>query len=119
MTKGEYIKTLASVKVDAEIVAKIENVYGATLPDVVKKIVSNAAETIFFDDDYRILSLGEIEDAENDLHVDFKAKGIIPLVDCGENDFIVYHFNDDIWSKFNIIDETVFKKQGSLDELLK
>ena len=42
----------------------------------------------------------------------------IPLIDCGENDFIVYHFVDKIWSKFNIIDETVFKK-NSLKELLK
>ena len=56
---------------------------------------------------------------KNDLHVSFRDKEIIPLIDCGENDFIVYHFMDKIWSKFNIIDETVFKKKNSLEELLK
>ena len=44
---------------------------------------------------------------------------MIPLADCGENDFIVYHFTDGSWSKFNIIDETEFKKRNALDEILK
>lgn len=52
------------------------------------------------------------------MHIAFKDKGIIPLVDCGENDFIVYHFKAKIWSKFNIIDETVFQKKR-FEELLK
>lgn len=119
MTKSEYIKTLPSVKLDEKKITKIENVYDTVFPEVVKKIISSAEETVFFDDDYRILSVAEIADAKNDLHVDFKSKGIIPLVDCGENDFIVYHFNDDIWSKFNIIDETVFKKKATLEDLLQ
>ncbi len=51
---------------------------------------------------------------KNDLHVSFKDKEIIPLIDCGENDFIVYHFMDKIWSKFNIIDETVLRRRTAL-----
>lgn len=118
MTKKEYIESLAGMEIDDVKAKKIEKIYGATLPDSVKKIISSVDNTIFFDDDYRMLSLSEIEDAEKDLHVEFRKKSIIPLVDCGENDFIVYHFNDKFWSKFNIIDETVFKKRNTIEELL-
>ena len=80
--------------------------------------ISGSNKTVFLDDNIRILSFDEIINAEKELHVDFKSNQIIPLVDCGENDFIVYHFFDKIWSKFNIVDETVFKKKNSLQELL-
>lgn len=119
MTRSEYISALEGLKIDSSKVSKLEKNYETSFSDVVKKIISNADETIFFDEAFRVLSFDEVEDAEKDLHVDFKNKGIIPLLDCGENDFIVYHFKDDIWSKFNIIDETVFKKKKSLAELLK
>lgn len=119
MTKKEYVDWLLAKKIDEMKVGKIQDIYGTELPDVVKKIISNNDESIFFDDDYRILSYQEVIDAKMDLHVDFKDKGIIPLVDCGENDFIVYHFNDGIWSKFNIVDETVFKKKNTIEELLE
>lgn len=119
MTKKEYMEQLPDKSIDAKKVEEIEAIYCTKLPEIVKKIVSNANESIFFDDDDRILSYKEIADAQVDLHVNFKSKGLIPLADCGENDFIVYHFNDGSWSKFNIIDETVFKKRNALDELLK
>lgn len=119
MTKKEYIEKLSEMKIDAAKVDKLEKLYGATFPESVRKIISNNDDTVFFDDDYRILSLSEIEAAEKELHVEFRAKNILPLIDCGENDFIVYHYNDDIWSKFNIIDEVVFKKKDAIEELLK
>lgn len=119
MTGKEYLKSLVSIKVNKEISKKIISVYSDNLPEIVLKIASNAKEPIFLDDDSRILSYDEMIDAEQDLRVQFKEKGIIPLVDCGENDFIVYHFENKIWSKFNIVDETVFKKKDSLEELLE
>ena len=39
-------------------------------------------------------------------------------MDCGENDFIVYHFKENYWSKFNIIDEVEFGKKETLREVL-
>lgn len=119
MNRADYIKELEKFTVDTKKVEIIEKKYNTSLSEVVKKIVSNSEESVFFDDDYRILSFAEIEDAESDLHVNFAEKGIIPIADCGENDFIVYHYNDDFWSKFNIIDDTVFKKQKSLEDFLK
>lgn len=87
------------------------------MPEIVKKIISSVDDTIFLEEDWRILSLSEIEDAEKDLHIEFGEKGILPLVDCGENDFIVYHFQDEIWSKFNIVDEVIFQKKNTIEEL--
>lgn len=118
MTGKEYLSSLESVKPDTKKVDKIISLYANNLPEIVLKIVSDSQEPVFLDDDSRVLSYDEIVDAENDLHVGFKEKGILPLVDCGENDFIVYHFADKTWSKFNITDETVFRKKNSLEELL-
>jgi len=118
MVRKDFLDYISSKKVDEKLVEKINSIYGGVFPELVNMIVSNSKETLFFDDEYRVLSYDEIADAEQDLHVDFKEKKIIPLIDCGENDFIVYHFEDNIWSKFNIIDETVFKKKASLGDLL-
>lgn len=118
MTSKEYIMLLNEHKNDSITVKKIEKKYGTTLPNIIKRIISCSDETVFLDNDYRILSVNEVENAENDLHVNFKEKGIIPIVDCGDNDFIVYHFNDDFWSKFNIIDEIIFKKKESFEDML-
>lgn len=119
MTKKEYLDQLSVKPVNSGMVDRIQEIYETELPDIVKKIISDSSKAIFFDDEGRMLSIEEIADAKQDLHVDFKDKGMIPLADCGENDFIVYHFQDDFWSKFNIIDETVFKKKDRLEELLK
>lgn len=118
MTAKEYLGSLESLKLEKEKVDRIESLYADNLPEIIQKIVSNSREAVFFDDDSRVLSYDEIVDAEKDLHVSFKDKGILPLVDCGDNDFIVYHFADKTWSKFNITDETIFRKKNSLEELL-
>lgn len=119
MNGNEYLKSLTGVEVSKNVSEMIASVYADNLPEVVLKIASNAKETLFLADDNRILSFDEIINAEQDLHIDFKDKGIIPLIDCGENDFIVYHFEDNFWSKYNIVDETVFKKVDKLEEIFK
>lgn len=119
MTGKEYLNSLSGVQVDREKTDKIASLFTGDLPDIVLRMISNAKEPVFLDDGSRVLSFNEIADAETDLHVAFRDQGMIPLVDRGENNFIVYHFLDKIWSKFNIVDETVFGKKDSLAELLK
>ena len=118
MEKSEYLELISRNDIDMVKVTEIETIYGCTLSEIARKLISNCDEALFFDNGTRILAFDEIINAEIDLHIDFKDKGLIPVADCGNNDFIVYHFNDDIWSKFNIIDETVFKKRNELSELL-
>ena len=100
-------------------VSKIEAVYNHKLPDEVAKIISSPSSISFSNDQYRILSYDEILNASNELKIDFNKYNIIPIIDCSDNDFIVYNFKTNSWSKFNISDETLFKQNKSLNELIK
>lgn len=116
MTKKEFLSRIKSQKIDFKIVEKIENKYGFEVPEIVQKIISSSVESVFFDDDWRTLSVDEILDASEDLHVNFEDRMLLPIVDTGENDFIVYHAENNTWSKFNIIDESYFKLKDSFYE---
>ena len=119
MTKKDYLDKLPEVTIDLGKVQKIQERYGTTLPELIQRMISCCSKAIFFEDGSRMLSYEEIMDAEHDLHVAFRSMKILPLADCGENNFIVYHYEDDIWSKFNIVDETVFKKKNTIFEVLR
>ncbi len=116
MTKEQFLNMLSEQEVYSKSIERIEAKYDAHFPDAVMRIISCAKESIFVDNGYRILSNEEVLLAEQELHVAFKEKGILPLVDCGENDFIVFHYKDGFWSKFNITDEAVFKKKKAFEE---
>lgn len=118
MTGEAYLNGIPEMKTDVNKVKKIQEVYETVLPDTIQKILSNNDEPVFLDSGIRILSFDEIVAAEEELHTDFKTRGILPLADCGENDFIVYHFKEQVWSKFNINDEIIFKRRKELKELL-
>lgn len=117
MTRKEYLTKLEGVSINDDAVRCVEAIYGHTLPPIVKQMLSFSKKSVFFDDEFRTLSLAEILDAQADLHVDFKALGLVPVADCGENNFIVYHADDDSWSKYNIVDKTIFKKRPQLKDL--
>lgn len=120
MTGIEYLSTINELeKIDAGMAEAIQKKYGHELPEIIKRIISFSKETVFLENDTRILSASEIIQAEEELHVKFSALQLIPLVDCGDNNFIVYHFSDGSWSKFNLNDESIFKQHKSLEELLK
>lgn len=118
MTKQEFLLQAGSFSVDKNKIAKIKELYTGPLPEILEKIISNSNESVYFDDGVRILSYAEILDAKRDLQVDFTAKGIIPVADCGENDFIVYDYNNSEWGMFNIVDEIMFKKCSTLEDLI-
>ena len=105
MTKTEFLLSLEIQEIDFNLVRKIEHKYGFEIPEIAQKIISASTESIFFEKNWRTLSVEEILDASADLHVDFEGQKILPVIDTGENDFIVYHANNDAWSKFNIIEE--------------
>lgn len=118
MTKNDYLEQLNSKSIDKEIVEKAQEIYGNIFPEIIQKIISSGVESEFLDDDIRILSTDEIMEAEQDLHVDFKEKGLIPIADRGDNDFVVYSFEAKSWSVLNITDETQFKITSDLRDLL-
>lgn len=116
MTKKEFLSCLGNQGIDFKIIKEIEHKYGFAIPEIAQKIISASVKSVFFDDDWRTLSVEEIMDASKDLHVDFEGQKILPVIDTGENDFIVYHAEDDTWSKFNIIEECHFKVKKSFYE---
>lgn len=118
MNVAEYLKLVENMKIDSDKVETVQNVYEAKLPELLQKIVSNAEEPAFLDNDVRTLTYKEILNAEQDLHVDFKSNRIIPVADCGDNDFAVYYLDKCKWSRFNIIDETAFKERTTLEDVL-
>lgn len=116
----DYVQSIIiNGNIDMSKVRMVEDLYKKEIDNkLVMRIISSSEETKFFDDNIRSLSFNEIIEAENDLHVDFKSKGLLPLFDCGDNDFIVYHLYDKTWSKFNITDNTIFKRSISLIDIL-
>jgi hypothetical protein len=118
MKLKDVISKLADVQVDNDFAAQLEKMYSVALPDEVKRIVSLSKDTAPYEDFslLRGLSHAEIKDASPDMSVDFISKGILPLFDVGENDYIVYDVREKAWYKFNIVDEIKFSKVQELSE---
>lgn len=119
MTRYEFLTYIQTQTIETKSVNIVEKRYDATLPNFIKKIISCTSESIFFDDGWRTLSVTEIIDAPEDLHIDFITQRLLPLFDTDNNDFIVYHLMNDSWSKFNIIDECHFKNKKRLEEFFE
>lgn len=117
MKTNEYLNSINNMKIDNSKVSIIEKTYAPISSDEVKKIISNCDDTLFIND-VRLLTFAEISDAEDELEIAFAEQKILPLFDCGDNDFIVYNLNEYNWSLYNIIDNCIFKTRSSLEELL-
>lgn len=117
MNNIEFLKMISEVSVDTDKVLKLISVYGKGIPETIERIVSCNETTIFLDK-IRILSYDEILDATTELHVDFVAKKLVPIADCGDNDFVVYHLKDKVWSKYNIIEDCSFKRKEKFEDYL-
>lgn len=118
VTNKEYMVKIKEAAIDSEKVGSIEKRYQAELPLAVRAIISNAEKPVFLEH-YRVLAYVEMLDANEDLDTDFVGEKIIPLMDCGDNDFIVYHFDTKKWSMYNIVDNCTFMQKESLEELLE
>lgn len=118
MKLKDTLAKLAEVKIDEDFTAQVESMYKAAFPDEVKRILSLSSETVFYDDFslLRGLSHAETIDASVDMAVDFIDKGILPLFDAGDNDYIVYDVLEKAWCKFNIVDEVKFSKAHNISK---
>lgn len=117
MTKVEFLDKLKVIDFNDEKIKNIETIYGYKLNNVLRKIVSLSSEPLFLDD-VRMLSYGEICNADEEYNVLFFEKKIMPVAECGDNDFVVFNFTDEAWYKFNIIDECMFKKKSKFDDII-
>ena len=111
-----FVTTMVYQSAKSDNVKKIEELYSASLSSELACIVSNLGETIFFDGDMflRLLEFQEVLDAEADMNVDFIEKGIVPIFDLGDNDYLSFDLNKQMWCKFNIVDELCFSYKAKL-----
>jgi hypothetical protein len=119
MTIKEFAANVANAQENCAIVTKIENAFGCLLSSECKKILSVNEEGEFFDDDdiRRLMSTSEILSSSQDLHVDFPAVGIVPIIDCGDNDFAAYNFRNGKWCKYNIVENCRFSEKDTFAQL--
>jgi hypothetical protein len=120
MTEKEFIKEFPNTEIDDTVVNRVEGVYGKIESTDVKKILSYKFEDYFLesDDFLRALSLDEILDAKDSLHVDFPAMRIIPLFDVCDGDFVVYQLDKNVYSYMNINNLTLFSETDNIVSLL-
>ena len=90
MNYKDFLATIRYNAENANKVKQIEQLYSAIIPDAVACIISNLDKTVFLDSEsfVRLLDYQEVLDAEADLNVEFVSKGIIPLFDLGDNDYL-------------------------------
>ena len=118
MNRNEFIESLKKMVIKNDVKEKIVSVYNMCIPDVILKILSSYPLPELFDEnESRTLSLCEVLNCEEDNGIPFKSKKIIPIVDTGNNDFIVYDASNDVWCMYNILDETAFNEGKSFEEL--
>lgn len=120
MNTPEFLNLLQHVPPASAASAIIEKKYHTALSTYLQTILALCNESVFWDGNKfcRLLSLSEIAQAPENLHVDFVRYKAIPFFDCGENDFIVYLISENMWSMFNIVDEVFWKKKQTLEALL-
>ena len=112
------INSIMDTPINTDKVAKVQALYEDSFPEFVQRMLSYMEDVVFIDDDLRLLSYREVVNASEELHVDFQTKCILPLIDCGDNDFISYGTDDGTWFLYNIVENVKFKERESLGELL-
>ena len=116
MKNHDFLKYVQNINIDVDCVSEIEVKYGVSIPEYIGRIITCTKTPVFIDKNWRLMSFSELLFAQEQLHVDFNSKKILPLFDLGDNDFIVFHFNDNFWSIFNIVDQCSFKKRARLED---
>ena len=118
MTRQEFIDSLNEIEIKEEVVEIITEVYQMELPVILLKILSKYPIPELFDEnESRTLSIDEIINAEEDNEVPFKSNLLFPIVDKGNNDYIVFDGRTNLWCIYNIIDELLFDETTSFEEL--
>ena len=119
MKPSEFQNIANNTPAQPDISQRLALAYRSVVPDAVVSLTASMSEGVFFEGNFcRKMGVGEILDASNFLHVDFPKHGIVPVFDCGDNDFICFRLSDGRWVKFNIVDELVFRNSFDWKELI-
>jgi hypothetical protein len=98
-------------------VADIERKYAMVLPMEIKLLLQEYESQFVLvnaGEHYKVLDRDEIKDAKLHLGVDCAVKGIVPLIDCKDNNFLIYNPDKNCYEMLNIVDEMPFNSYPSL-----
>lgn len=118
MTKQEYLNNMMHYPDNPQRITRISDMYGTEISGVIAKIVSYSDNADFIAEERRALSFKEILNAAREYDRDFKALGIIPVIDAYDNELIVYVIDEKAWAKYSLSDDVLFKKKDSLEKVL-
>ena len=117
MNRNEYLNSINDVEINIDVKEKMEKVFGNVPEEILKILTKSPSVELFDDNESRTLALIEILNAEQDYGVPFQSNKLIPIVDKGNNDFIVYDGNTSKWAIYNIIDAVVFAQKETFEEI--
>lgn len=118
MDVNQYVDLIRNNNVNDKVVTKLEELYGFSLTDALKHIVSVEMDDYFISDKYRVISAKEMLSTEYFIGVDLTKLNMIPLVDCMDDDYIVFNFANQKFEMYHIYDEISFVEGSSLEEML-
>ena len=119
MNTVQFLEAIRITEPDEARYSVVEKHYGVNLEDDVRRVCSLNPPPFWEGREVcRVLSLPEIVHAESELHVAFGSLGLVPILDRGDNNFVVYNVRIHQWAMFNIIDEVMWYQGKPLEELL-
>lgn len=118
MTVEEYLSSVKKCEIDETRKILFTKKFKKDINSFAMKMISYAKESVFVNEERRVLAYDEIVDFDLEYDFELEEYGIIPLIDCYDNDYIVYLVNEDKWAKFNTSDKCIFKKKNTVEELI-
>ena len=120
MTKQEFSDAIQTIATNTSLVGAVERKYNVSLPENVGKVLSILPHGGFLDgnDLCRVMSSSEIVSANENLHTDFVSMKLLPMLDLGDNVFVVFDFNRQEFGRFSLNDELVYKRSATINEIL-
>lgn len=114
----EYLELISNIEINNSFIKAIEKEYKCDLPIIIKQILSSAEEPIFIEFEMRIMSQYEIMYASKLMDYDFISNKLIPIIDCYDNDYVVFDYGKNEWVMFNNTDECIFKRGKKIVDVI-
>ena len=120
MTKSEFVAASQTAVPNTSLVEVIRRKYSLSIPESIGKILSVLPQGGFLegDDFCRVMSSAEIASANENLHTDFASKQLLPIIDLGDNIFVVFDGNRQEFGRFSLNDELLYRHSEKLNEIL-
>lgn len=119
MTKLDFISAAQNAIPNASLMEALKCKYGVSFPESIGRILAVLPQGGFLegDDFCRVMSSSEIVSANETLHTDFVGKKLLPILDLGENIFVVFDSSRQEFGRFSLNDDLVYWRSKKLNEI--